>query len=115
MQRIVRALIGFVTGFALAATTIVFAGYLDSADEDVLDITPGEPDMAGFCARDGSDLQPIDPTSLAFGWRCAGRVDGLWRVASIDMIELCQWQYGPDATARLVSDDADGWRCIRRV
>lgn len=115
MQRLVRAVIGFVAGFALAATTIVFAGSLEDADDAVLDITLGEPDIDGYCARDGADLRPIETASLEFGWRCAGRVDGLWHVAGIDMVELCRWQFGADATARLVSDDTDGWRCVRRV
>lgn len=111
---LLRLLLGLAIGFAGAWVTLqAIDRFGSNGDLEPTEIALGRPDFDGYCDRDdGRRLRALTTTGDAYGWQCAGPVRGLWTTEPIVVEDVCRWQHGPAATARLVDDAADGWQCV---
>lgn len=115
-KAILRLALGLVIGFAGAFVTLQTIDRFSSGPEGPVPVAVmlGEPDIAGYCARDESArLEAFALTEDAYGWQCAGFVGRLWTATGLNMGEVCRWQFGDAAYERLIdADSPTGWRCV---
>lgn len=113
-RALLRLPFGLLIGFVGVFVTLQAIDRFESdAPAEPLEVILGVPDFAGFCSREGQEqLQGVATTGDAFGWRCVGLVDRLWTSEGLSVDEVCRWEYGPSAFARLIDEtDSDGWLC----
>lgn len=114
-RAIAKLLLGFALGFTGAFATLQAIDRFDADDDpDPLEIVIGAPDFDAYCER-GPDnrLRAVATTGDAFGWQCAGVVRQLWTTHDVEVADVCRWQYGDVASARLVDAAVpEGWLCV---
>ena len=76
----------------------------------------GRADFVRYCARDGRGMEAVRLSDDASGWRCAGRVNGMFTSEEADPVAVCHWQYGAGVEAVLIVERRpDGWWCVEAV
>lgn len=112
-RSILRLLVGLLIGFIGVFVTLQAVDYFEpDAAFEPLEVVLGVPDFEGYCTRDDPQLRGVATTGDAFGWQCVGLVDRLWTTQDLTANEVCRWEYGPTAFARLADEsEAGGWIC----
>jgi hypothetical protein len=106
---VIAAALGFSAAYVVGS-----ASQLGSQQRPVEIEVLGELDLARYCReRYGPNMSVTLVAENSFGWRCAGRRNGLWGTDAIDLGEACRTQYGPRARPRDDPDTPYGWVCVR--
>lgn len=111
-----RRMVGLGVGFLSAFVTLQAIERFASDDDpsERIELVLGQPDFDAYCRRDTDrDLDGVLTDTDAFGWQCVGFVQSFWTTEPADAAEVCAWQFGVEASARLVDESSpDGWRCV---
>ena len=111
-RRVVGLGVGFLSAFVTLQAIERFASGADLIEP--FELVLGRPDFDAFCGRDTDrDLKGVTTDTDAFGWKCVGFVQSFWSTERANAAEVCAWQFGVEASARLVDESSpDGWRCV---
>lgn len=111
-RRVVGLGVGFLGAFVTLQAIERFASDTDPIER--IELVLGQPDFDAYCGRDTArDLDGVTTDTGAFGWQCVGFVQSFWTTERADAAEVCAWQFGVEASARLVDESSpDGWRCV---
>jgi hypothetical protein len=111
-RRVVGLGVGFLGAFVTLQAIERFASATDPTERTELVL--GQPDFDAYCRRDADrDLDGVLTDTDAFGWQCVGFVQSFWTAERANAAEVCAWQFGVEASARLVDESSpDGWRCV---
>lgn len=115
-QALARRVVGLGVGFLGAFITLQAIERFESDGDSVerIELVLGQPDFSAYCSRDTErHLEGVTTEGDAFGWQCVGFVQSFWTTEEATPAEVCAWQFGVEASARLVDESSPGgWRCV---
>lgn len=112
MNRAARGIIAAAIGFS-GAFIVGTASQLGSEGRVTPGTTLGQLDFMRYCRETyGDGFAATLVADDAFGWRCAGRRNGVWGLDEIDVADACVTQYGRRARPHTWDPDvATSWEC----
>ena len=112
MRRILTSALAFAFGLvgAFGAFTASRLAATPSHTGELL----GSVDFGAYCRSVyGERVGAILTTTNGFGWKCAGRENGLFTEHDIDAMDACQRQFGRAASATLTDVTSPySWKCV---